>query len=80
MADKDPPWINGALQLITLLAQKIPLQQVRDRAPIVRGSLELIPALVEAALALEEIPERPAVAGLLKYCGYNGYAARVAEH
>jgi hypothetical protein len=79
--DHDPPWINGALRLIPLLAEAIPLTQtIPNRDAIIRGALELIPPLAEAVLELPEIPEQSLTEGLLKYCGYRDYADRVSRH
>jgi hypothetical protein len=56
LRDTDPPWINGALRLIPILVEMIPLDKVPNRKAIIRGSLQMIPPLVEAVLELDEIP------------------------
>jgi hypothetical protein len=79
--DDDPPWINGALRLIPLLAGAIPLTEtVPNRDAIVDGAIELIPPLAEAVLQLQDIAKQSLIEGLLKYCGYRGYADRVSRH
>ena len=78
--DEIPRWINGALQLISLLIKAIPLETVPNRDAIIRGALQLIPPLVEAVLELRDIQDQPEITGLLKYCAYNAYADRVALH
>ena len=79
LTDRDPPWINGALRLVPLLAEALPLENgVPNCQALVQGALQLIPALTEAVLELHEIPKRQLIAALLKYCGYNNYAARLS--
>jgi Protein of unknown function (DUF3102) len=78
LAAKDPPWINGALQLIPLVVEAIRLCEVPNREAIIRGSLQMIPPLVEAVLELDEIPKRSSIGALLRYCGYNDFADRIA--
>jgi hypothetical protein len=80
LTDRDPPWINGALRLVPLLAEALPLENgVPNCQALVHGALQLIPALTEAVLELHEIPKRQLIAALLKYCGYNNYAARLSR-
>jgi hypothetical protein len=79
--DHDPPWINGALRLIPLLAEAIPLTEtIPNRDAIVDGAIELIPPLAEAVLQLQDITQQRLIEGLLKYCGYRDYANRVLRH
>jgi hypothetical protein len=79
--DDDPPWINGALRLIPLLAEAIPLTEtIPNRDAIVGGAIELIPPLAEAVLQLQDITKQRLIEGLLKYCGYRDYADRVSRH
>src|SRR5262249_5260805 len=75
------PWLSGALSLIPSLAEALPLaDRLPNRQAIIHGALKLIPALTEAVLELQEIPKQQLIAGLLKYCGYNDYAARLSCH
>ena len=81
LTDKDPPWISGALRLVPLLAEALTFDNgVPNRRAIVHGALQLIPALTEAVLDLQEIPKVQLIAALLKYCGYNNYAARMSRY
>jgi hypothetical protein len=81
LTDRDPPWINGALRLVPLLAEALPLENgVPNCQALVHGALQLMPALTEAVLELHEFPKRQLIATLLKYCGYNNYAARMSHH
>jgi hypothetical protein len=81
LQERDPPWINGALRLIPLLAAALPLEDgFPNRSALIHGALQLIPALTEAVLEAREIPNRQLIGALLKYCGYNDYAARISGH
>jgi hypothetical protein len=81
LQERDPPWINGALRLIPLLAGALPLEDgFPNRSALIHGALQVIPALTEAVLASREIPNRQLIGALLKYCGYNDYVARMSRH
>jgi hypothetical protein len=80
LSDREPPWINGALKLIPLLAEAVPLEgRLPNPEAIIDAALELIPALAEAVLDLQGIAKRQSIAALLRYCGYNDYAARISR-
>jgi hypothetical protein len=81
LKDQDPPWINGALKLIPLLAEALPLEyNLSNRQAITHRALEMIPAFTEAVLELQDIPKQQLIEALLKYCAYNDYATRMSRH
>jgi hypothetical protein len=80
LQDQDPPWIDGALQLIPLLVDSLLFaDEPSNRRAIILGALQFIPPLVEAVLGQQEIPKRGQIEGLLRYCGYKHYAESLAH-
>jgi hypothetical protein len=69
------PWLNGALQLLSLLAPAVAAtaastqEAIPNCRTITDGALKIIPALAEAVLEAHQIAQQQQIAELLNYCG-----------
>jgi hypothetical protein len=81
VAEGKDAWLDGALKLISLLAEAVSLNALHSNSMrITEAAFELIPLLIETVLEQQEIPKQGEIDGLLKYCGYKAIADRLAQH
>jgi hypothetical protein len=78
-AEDEDAWLDGALKLISLLAEAVSLNAHSISRGIMHRAVEFIPLLVEAVLEQQEIPRQEEIDRLLGRCGYTTIADRLVR-
>ena len=77
LAEGEGAWLEGALKLISLLAEAVSLNAHSISPGIMHRAVEFIPLLVEAVLEQQEIPRQEEIDRVLRRCGYTAIADRL---
>jgi len=79
LAEGEGAWLEGALKLISLLAEAVSLNAHSISPGIMHAAVEFIPLLIEAVLEQQEIQKQGEIEALLKRCGYTAIADRLVR-